>query len=158
MSKYFVYTDGSCDANPGGNGGYTAIIIKDKNPLIISGFESKTTNQRMELKAALEGIKMCDNTSDIELFSDSAYMCNMFNNGWIQSWLKNGWMNSKGEKVANRDLIEALLKAIYDRKGNTTFYKVKGHADNIFNNKCDELAKDIIKFKMLIDRKLADVK
>ena len=156
--KYFIYTDGSCDVNPGGNGGYAAIIIKDKKPFIISGYEPKTTNQRMELKAALEAIRVCDKTSDIDLYSDSAYMCNTFNNNWIGTWLKNGWKNSKGEPVANRDLIEELLNLIYDRKGVTIFYKVKGHSDNIFNNKCDELAKSIIQFKKIIDIKLSDIK
>lgn len=156
--KYFIYTDGSCDVNPGGNGGYAAIIIRDNKPVMLSGYEPKTTNQRMELKAAIEAIKVCDKNSDIELYSDSAYMCNTFNNGWIKRWVKNGWKNANGESVANKDLMEELLYLITTINGDVAFYKVKGHVDNIFNNTCDELAKSIIRFKLRIDDKLRDIK
>ena len=155
---YFIYTDGSCDVNPGGNGGYAAVIIKDSKPQIITGYEPKTTNQRMELKAAIEAIRICDELPDIELYSDSAYMCNMFNNYWVKAWVKNGWKNAKGEPVANKDLIEDLLSLILSREGTTKFIKVKGHSDNVFNNKCDEMAKSIIQFKLLIDKLLKDNK
>lgn len=150
---YCIYTDGSCDVNPGGNGGYAAVIFQDQNLFMISGYEPCTTNQRMELKAALEAIRVCDKHSDIDIFTDSAYMFNSFNKGWIKTWLKNGWRNSKGEPVANRDLIEGILKLIYERDGQVTFHKVKAHADDILNNKCDEMAKGAITFMLSLKKK-----
>lgn len=150
--KYIVYTDGSCDKNPGGNGGYAAVIIKDGIPFTISGYAPETTNQRMELTAAMEAIRICDKNSDIDIYTDSAYMFNTFTSGWIKTWMKNNWVNSKGDPVANKDLMEGIMKLIYERNGTVTFFKVKAHADNMLNNKCDELAKSIITLKLSMDK------
>lgn len=120
------------------------------SPIYITGFEENTTNQRMELKAAILGLQMIKTPSIIDLYTDSAYLCNCFKDKWYESWEKNGWVNSKKEPVANKDLWETLLKLARSHEV-LRFHKVKGHADNIFNNKCDQLCTDIINFKKQID-------
>lgn len=140
-TKVTVYTDGACSGNPG-PGGYAAIIMVDGNKKEIYGAENNTTNNRMELMAAIEGLKVLKSPCDVTLYSDSAYLVNAYNNGWIYGWKKNGWKNSSKEPVKNIDLwqeIEGLRKV-----HTVTFIKVKGHADNEFNNRCDELAVNAI--------------
>ena len=148
---YIVYTDGGCRVNPKGPGGYAAVIIKDTIPLYITGFEPSTTNQRMELKAAIAALKMIERSSYVKLYSDSAYMVNCFKEKWYVSWEKNKWLNSKREPVANIDLWKSLLKLVRFHK-DVEFIKVKGHSDNLINNKCDQLATDIVDFKETLDK------
>lgn len=136
-TKVTIYTDGACSGNPG-PGGYAAIIMVEDNKKEIFGAEHNTTNNRMELMAAIEGLKALKRPCDVILYSDSAYLVNAYNNKWIYGWKKNGWKNSSKEPVKNIDLwqeIEALRQV-----HTVTFVKVKGHADNEFNNRCDELA------------------
>lgn len=136
-TKVTIYTDGACSGNPG-PGGYAAIIMVEDNKKEIFGAEENTTNNRMELMAAIEGLKVLKRPCDVTLYSDSAYLVNAYNNKWIYGWKKNGWKNSSKEPVKNIDLwqeIEALRQV-----HTVTFVKVKGHADNEFNNRCDELA------------------
>lgn len=147
---YTIYTDGGCRGNPGGRGAYSAIIFSNETPIFITGYESNTTNQRMELKAAILGLKFVEHRSDIKLYSDSAYLCNCFKDKWYIGWLKNDWKNSKGEKVANRDLWETILKLVAFHSS-VEFIKVKGHSSNIYNNKCDEMVNDIMDFKIMIE-------
>lgn len=132
-----IYTDGACSGNPG-PGGYAAIIMLDDNKKEIFGAELNTTNNRMELKAAIEGLKALKRPCKVSLYSDSAYLVNTYKSNWIEGWKKKGWKNSSGEQVKNIDLWEEIegLRKIHD----VTFIKVKGHADNEFNNRCDELA------------------
>lgn len=136
-AKVTIYTDGACSGNPG-PGGYAAIIMMGENKKEIYGAEPETTNNRMELIAAIEGIKALKKPCVITLYSDSAYLVNAYNNKWIYGWKKNGWKNSSKEPVKNIDLWQELesLRQIHD----VNFVKVKGHADNEFNNRCDELA------------------
>ena len=152
--KIIIYTDGSCDKNPGGNGGFSSIIFIDENPIFLTGYESNTTNQRMEMKAVIQSLayidSIIDKNKEIVICSDSAYVCNCILQGWYKNWYRNDWINSKGEKVANQDLWEEMLKYVLQYP-NIKFIKVKGHSDNIFNNKCDEMAKDVVSFKKLID-------
>lgn len=148
-----IYTDGACDKNPGGNGGWAAVLVVDgayKNQW--SGFEFETTNQRMELTAAINGIKETmhwigsnaqDDFLDISLYSDSAYLVNCVKQHWWTTWLVNGWKNSKKEPVANQDLWERLIP-FFDT-GEVQFKKVKGHGGNqnqhsYYNNMVDNLA------------------
>lgn len=136
-TKVTIYTDGACSGNPG-PGGYAAIIMAEDNKKEIFGAEENTTNNRMELMAAIEGLKVLKRPCDVTLYSDSAYLVNAYNNKWIYGWKKNGWKNSSKDPVKNIDLwqeIEALRQV-----HTVTFVKVKGHADNEFNNRCDELA------------------
>ena len=137
MKNVEIYTDGACSGNPG-PGGYGAILIYKGTEKEISGFEAETTNNRMELKAALEGLSALKEPCAINLSSDSSYLVNAFVQGWVYGWQKNGWQTSKKEDVKNIDLWEAILEKC--KIHNIKFIKVKGHADNEYNNRCDALA------------------
>ena len=150
QNKVIIYTDGSCDVNPGGNGGYAAIIFDNNKPIKLSGYEPNTTNQRMEMLAVISSLNYFKEKKSITLFTDSAYVCNGYNQKWYNNWKRNGWKNSKGEDVANKDLWLRIIEAVefHDVK----MIHVKGHADNIFNNECDIMAKDIVSFYKKIDK------
>ncbi|MBE5740216.1 MAG: ribonuclease HI [Clostridiales bacterium] len=136
-----LYTDGACSGNPG-LGGYGGILIYGEVQREYSGSESQTTNNRMELMAVIEGLKRLKYPCIVEVYSDSAYTVNAFDNGWIYAWKKNGWKKADNKPVLNVDLWEELytLTRIHE----VTFHKVAGHADNQLNNRCDELARGAI--------------
>ncbi len=142
MKKVQIYTDGACSGNPG-KGGWAAVLICDGKEKELSGFVAYTTNNRMELTAAVEGLKELKFPCEVELFSDSAYLVNAFKSDWLTGWKMNGWRNSKKDEVLNRDLWEQLDDLIRIHK--VTWIKVKGHADNEYNNRCDKLATGEIK-------------
>lgn len=146
-----IYTDGSCTNNrkDSGIGGYAAIIYKNKYPVFISGYEENTTNQRMEMMGVISSLEYILTPSKITLCTDSAYVYNCMCDKWYESWRKNGWKNAKNEPVANKDLWERML-TILEFHESVKFVKVKAHKDNPFNNKCDELAKDIVEFQRSI--------
>lgn len=137
MQNVTIYTDGACSGNPG-PGGYAAVIIYGDNEKEIYGREDNTTNNRMELRAAIEGLKVLTKPCNVKLYSDSAYLVNAYNNKWVQNWKKNGWKNASKEPVKNVDLWEELENLMGIHK--VEYIKVKGHADNKYNNRCDELA------------------
>ena len=137
MKKVTIYTDGACSGNPG-KGGWAAILIYNGHEKEISGFEAETTNNQMELCAVIEGIKALKEPCEVDIYSDSAYVVNAFNNGWIEAWKNNGWKNSKKKPVENKNLWETLLFVMRIHKVN--FIKVDGHTDNEYNNRCDKLA------------------
>lgn len=132
-----IYTDGACSGNPG-PGGWGAILICRGVEKEISGGEKLTTNNRMELMAAICSLRCLKRPCKVRLFSDSAYLINGFTAGWIVSWKRNGWKNSSKQTVSNIELWQELdrLSGIHD----ITWIKVKGHADNVYNNRCDALA------------------
>lgn len=132
-----IYTDGACSGNPG-PGGYGAILMYEENKKEISGGEANTTNNKMELMAAIVALETLKEPCDVELYSDSAYLVNAYNQNWIEGWKKKNWKNSSKHDVKNRDLWERLEKQTTIH--NVKFIKVKGHSDNEFNNRCDELA------------------
>lgn len=132
-----IYTDGACSGNPG-PGGYGAILMYGDNVKEISGGEKETTNNKMELMAAIVALEMLKEPCDVKLYSDSAYLINAYNQKWIEGWKKNGWRNSSKQEVKNRDLWERLDKQINIH--NVEFIKVKGHSDNEYNNRCDKMA------------------
>ena len=142
MKHVEIYTDGACSGNPG-PGGFGAILMYKETKKEISGYEPETTNNRMELKAAVEALHLLKEACQVDLYSDSAYLVNAFSQGWIYGWLKNGWRTSKKEEVKNIDLWQELLTQMKVHK--IEFIKVKGHADNEFNNRCDQLATGEIK-------------
>lgn len=138
-----LYTDGACSGNPG-IGGWGAVLIYADIKKCFSGYNRDTTNNRMELFAVIQGLKQLNQPCEIAIYSDSAYVCNAFLQGWIDSWQKNDWKTSSKEKVKNDDLWKLLLLELSKHK--FSFNKVKGHSDNELNNLCDELATDQIKF------------
>ncbi len=142
MKKVIIYTDGACSGNPG-NGGWAAILKFGEVGRELSGYEENTTNNKMELTAAIKGLKALKEPCEVELYSDSAYLINAFEKFWLVNWKKNGWINSSKEEVKNSDLWKELdsLNTLHKIK----WIKVKGHADNEYNNRCDKLATDEIK-------------
>ncbi len=138
MEEITLYTDGACSGNPG-PGGWGSILILGENRKEISGGSKDTTNNIMELTAVIEGLKMLKRPCKVQVYSDSAYVVNGFNQKWIYGWMKKNWKNASGEPVKNKELWQELynLTQIHE----VTFNKVKGHADNELNNRCDELAR-----------------
>ncbi len=137
MKKVTIYTDGSCSGNPG-NGGWGAILMHAGRRKELSGGERETTNNRMELMAAIMALKQLKVPCEVELYSDSAYMVNAFVLGWVDTWKANGYRGSDKKQIKNLELWKELLSLTETHK--VTFIKVKGHADNEFNNRCDQLA------------------
>ena len=142
MEKVIIYTDGACSGNPG-PGGWGTILMYNGNKKEISGAKNNTTNNVMELTAALEGLKMLKFPCEVELYSDSAYLVNSFSQGWIYNWKKNNWKTASKEPVKNKEIWEEIYNLTQIHK--VKFIKVKGHADNEFNNRCDEMALNSIK-------------
>lgn len=138
MQKVIIYTDGACSGNPG-PGGWAAILIYGDNKKEISGGSKETTNNIMELTAILEALKALKVDCEVEVYSDSAYSVNAFNQGWIYNWMKKGWRTASGEPVKNKEIWQELYSLTQKHK--VTFNKVKGHSDNELNNRCDELAR-----------------
>ena len=142
MQKVIIYTDGACSGNPG-PGGWGAILMAGDNKKEISGGKRDTTNNVMELTAALEALKLLKFPCEVDLYSDSAYLVNCFDKGWIYNWNKNNWQTANKEPVKNKEIWEAIYKMTKVHK--IKFIKVKGHSDNEFNNRCDEMARNAIK-------------
>ncbi len=141
MKKVIIYTDGACSGNPG-IGGWGAILFYNEHKKEISGASELTTNNRMELTAAIEALNLLKEKCQVELYSDSAYLVNAFNEKWIFGWKKKNWKKGSDD-IPNSDLWKTLYSLYY--KHEITFIKVKGHADNEFNNRCDKLATGAIK-------------
>lgn len=136
-----IYTDGACSGNPG-PGGWAAILKYREHEKEIWGSEEKTTNQRMELTAAIRALSVLKEPCRVKLYSDSAYLVNAFHQKWFERWKTNGWLNSQKKPVENQDLWLKLLalSAIHEIE----WIKVKGHSDNHYNNRCDQLARRAI--------------
>jgi len=137
LKQVFLYTDGACSGNPG-PGGWGAILrygIREKE---FCGAQNPTTNNRMELTAVIEGLRALKEPCEVELYSDSTYVVNSVEKGWVYSWRKKNWMKKKDEPVPNADLWKDLL-ALLD-KHNVSFNWVRGHAGHPENERCDELA------------------
>lgn len=142
MKKVEIYTDGACSGNPG-PGGWGAVLLWNGHEREISGGEKDTTNNRMEVSAVIMALSALKEPCEVTLFSDSAYTVNAFNLGWIRNWETNGWKTADRKDVQNADLWKKLLELTKIHR--VTFVKVKGHADNAYNNRCDELARNAIK-------------
>jgi ribonuclease HI len=142
LKKVEIYTDGACSNNPGA-GGWAAILFYKDTKKEISGGEIETTNNRMELMAVIMGLETLKERCDVTIYSDSAYTVNAFSQNWLNIWISNGFKTAQKKDVANKDLWERLK--CLTKKHNVNFVKVKGHSDNEFNNRCDELARAEIK-------------
>ena len=140
--KYKIYTDGACSGNPGPGGWGAVILDQDNKQKNISGSEKNTTNNRMELLAAIMSLKKIKTNSEVVIFTDSIYVKNGITE-WMKNWKKNGWKNSSKQPVKNKDLWVKLDKLC---EANSVSWKwVKGHSTNEFNNLADELATKAIK-------------
>lgn len=138
-----IYTDGSSLNNPG-PGGYGVVILEAGREKELSGGYRLTTNNRMEMMAAIVALRRLETgTKPIKLYSDSSYLVNGINKGWVKKWQLNGWKKSDGKDVLNIDLWQELIKLTV--KSNVEFRWVKGHAGNAFNEQCDRLAVDSAK-------------
>jgi ribonuclease HI len=136
-----VYTDGACSGNPG-PGGWAAIIMEDGAERIVSGAEVRTTNQRMELMAAIEGLAAIPDRRRVHVRTDSAYVMNCFEQRWWERWEKNGWLGAGKKPVTNRDLWERLLAQV--RRHDVVWHKVRGHSGDVMNDRVDALARGAI--------------
>lgn len=139
--KVTIYTDGACSCNPG-PGGYGVVLMFEDNVKEISGYFPNTTNNRMEMMAVIKGLEALKFPCEVTLYSDSAYVVNAINQSWIKKWEKAGWKKANSE-IKNIDLWKEIL--ILLKKHKVEFVKVKGHSDNQYNNRCDELATWAIK-------------
>lgn len=141
MEEVTIYTDGACSGNPG-PGGWGAILMYKENKKEISGGKKDTTNNVMELTAVIEALKLLKFPCKVKLYSDSAYVVNAFLQNWVINWQKNNWKTADKKEVKNKELWQELVELtnIHD----ITFIKVKGHSDNEYNNRCDELARKAI--------------
>ena len=141
MEEVTIYTDGACSGNPG-PGGWGAILMYKGNKKEISGAKKGTTNNVMELTAVIEALKLLKYPCKVKLYSDSAYVVNAFLQHWIVNWQKNNWKTSDKNDVKNKELWQELVELT--NMHDVIFIKVKGHSDNEYNNRCDELARKAI--------------
>jgi ribonuclease HI len=136
-----IYTDGACSGNPG-PGGWAALILDADSERVVSGAEAHTTNQRMELTAAIEALVALDERRRVLLYTDSSYVMNCFRDRWWARWEANGWLGAGKQSVANRDLWERLITQT--RRHEVVWHKVKGHSGHPLNDRVDALARGAI--------------
>ncbi|MEG0872687.1 MAG: ribonuclease HI [Clostridia bacterium] len=137
LKKVDIYTDGACSGNPG-PGGWGAVVIYNGVEKQISGGQKDTTNNKMEIMAVVKGLEILKESCNVKIYSDSAYVVNSVEKGWVYSWKKNNWIKSNKQKAKNIELWEELLRLMSVHE--VSFIKVKGHSDNKYNNICDMLA------------------
>ena len=137
MKQVIIYTDGACSGNPG-PGGWGAILMYRDKKLEISGYEAHTTNNRMELMAPIQALSRLKEPCEVQVYSDSSYLVNAFQKHWLENWQRKNWVKSDKKPVENQDLWKEILR--FTDIHRITWHKVRGHADNPYNNRCDELA------------------
>ena len=137
MKNVEIFTDGACSGNPG-PGGWAAILRYNETEKELSGCEKDTTNNRMELTAVIKALEVLKYPCNVTLTTDSKYVCDAINQGWVYSWRNNGWRKKDKKPALNPDLWQQLLTLL--EKHNVTFCWVKGHNDHPENERCDRLA------------------
>lgn len=137
MKSVTVYTDGACSGNPG-PGGWAAILMYGEHRRELSGGAPSTTNNRMELTAIISALSALKEPCTVELYSDSRYVLDALEKGWAARWRRNGWKRNKSDAALNPDLWETLLNLV--EVHDVRCHWVRGHADNPYNNRCDQLA------------------
>ena len=142
MEEITIYTDGACSGNPG-DGGWACVLIYKDTKKELSGGLKDTTNNIMEMTAVIKGLEALKRPCKVYIYSDSSYVVNSFEKGWIYNWMKNGWRTADKKDVKNKDLWIQLYELTKTHE--VTFNKVKGHSDVELNNRCDELARAAIK-------------
>ena len=139
LKKVEIWTDGACSCNPG-PGGWAAILNYRGVEKVISGGLASTTNNVMELTAVIEALNVLKEKCDVTLYSDSSYVVNAIEANWLEGWERNGFKTASNKPVKNRELWEELSRVLKVQK--VTFVHVKGHADNVNNNRCDKIARE----------------
>lgn len=148
MKQVTIYCDGACSGNPG-PGGWACVLNYKGYKKEFSGFNPETTNNRMELTAAMKGLMALKEPCSVDVYTDSSYIHNAFSKGWIISWQNNGWKTAAKKPVENQDLWKELINLT---RGHTVrWHKVKGHSDDEMNNLCDKLARGEITRNMKND-------
>ena len=142
MKKVEIYTDGACSGNPG-PGGWGAVLVYGKIEKEMYGGEAETTNNRMELTAVITALEALKEPCEVKLTTDSKYVCDAINQGWLPSWVLKGWRKADKKPVLNVDLWERLLPLLDRHK--VEFIWVKGHAGHPYNERCDTLAVEYYK-------------
>lgn len=137
MKKVYAYTDGACRGNPG-RGGWGAILVYGKIEKELSGGEPSTTNNRMELSAVIAALSALKEPCDVTVTTDSQYVVNAIEKGWLEGWRNNGWRKSDKGQVLNVDLWQKLCELL--EKHSVSFVWVKGHNGHPYNERCDKLA------------------
>ena len=137
MKKLDIYTDGACSGNPG-KGAWGAVLVYKGAEKEISGAEKQTTNNRMELTAVIKALQLLKEPCEVNLTTDSKYVCDAVNKGWVYGWKKKGWIKSDKKPALNVDLWEELLEQL--KIHDVTFNWVKGHNGHPYNERCDKLA------------------
>ena len=138
MTEVTIWTDGACSGNPG-PGGWAAILRCGEAEKVLSGGEANTTNNRMELTAVIRALEALKRPCRVTLYSDSKYVVDAMNQGWVYAWQKKGWMRTKNEPAKNPELWQRLLELLRTQE-KVDFLWVKGHAENEINARCDALA------------------
>lgn len=139
MKQVTLYSDGACSGNPG-PGGWGTILVYQGHELVLSGAEEQTTNNRMELLAAIVGLEKLKEPCAVTLVSDSKYLCDSINLGWVYQWEQKGWRKADKKPALNVDLWERMLAQL--RRHQVTVQWIKGHAGHPENERCDRLAVD----------------
>lgn len=148
MKEVDIYTDGACSGNPG-RGGYGAILIYNGKQKELSAGYRLTTNNRMEILGAIAALEALKEKCKIHLYSDSRYLVDAIEKGWVKNWERNNWMRTKTDKALNVDLWKRLVEQLSVHS--VKFIWVKGHADNTFNERCDQLAREAATGDSLLD-------
>lgn len=148
MKKLDIYTDGACSGNPGAGGYGVVMLYKGARKEISQGYKV-TTNNRMEMLAVIKALESLKEPCEVTLYSDSKYVVDSITKGWVYGWKKRGWIKSDKKKALNTDLWERLLPLLEKHK--VEFVWVKGHADNIENERCDELARIALASENLLE-------
>tara|TARA_A100001015_G_scaffold265841_1_gene314563 strand:- start:2889 stop:3326 length:438 start_codon:yes stop_codon:yes gene_type:complete len=137
VKTIILYTDGACSGNPG-PGGWAALLMHGDHEKMLSGADPNTTNNRMEMMAVIEGLRALQKPCLVRVHSDSAYIINAFTQGWIDNWIRRGWKKADKKPVENQDLWRDMIQAM--DKHTVEWVKVKGHSDDVLNQRVDEQA------------------
>ena len=148
MKRVIIHTDGACKGNPG-PGAYGAVLVSGKHRKEVSAGYRLTTNNRMELRAAIAALELLSEPCDVELHSDSKYLVQAINEKWLDGWKRRGWLTADKQPVKNQDLWQRLIAVMNSHK--IHWHWVKGHAGHAENERCDELANHAVAGKHLLE-------